>query len=79
MKSPMPQVLERVPLDQDTKAVLVGGTGPLRPVCQLMLAKENGDWERARESADQLHISESETAEFWWQALQWARQVSSGA
>jgi EAL and modified HD-GYP domain-containing signal transduction protein len=75
---PMSQVLEQIPLDQDTKAVLLGGTGRLRPMYQLMLAQEAGDWESARESAAHLRISESEVAELWWQAMKWARQVSGG-
>jgi c-di-GMP-related signal transduction protein len=75
---PMTQVLEQIPLDQDTKAVLLGGTGRLRPMYKLMLAQEAGDWEAARESANHLRVSESEVAELWWQAMKWARQVSSG-
>jgi c-di-GMP-related signal transduction protein len=40
LEIPMTQVLEHVPLDAETKAVLLGGTGRLRPVYQLMLARE---------------------------------------
>jgi c-di-GMP-related signal transduction protein len=79
LEIPMAQVLEKIPLDQDTKAVLTGGTGRLRPVYQLMLAQEAGDWERARGYATQLHLSESETGELCWQAMKWARQVNSGS
>jgi hypothetical protein len=43
-----------------------------------MLAQEAGDRMAARESAAQLRISESEIAVLWWQAMKWARQVSSG-
>jgi len=35
----MEAVLEKIPLDQQTKTVLMGGTGRLRPVYQLMLAQ----------------------------------------
>ena len=74
---PMSQVLEQIPLDQDTKAVLLGGSGQLRPMYELMLAQEAGDWSAARESALRLGVSESEAAELWWQAMKWARQVGS--
>jgi c-di-GMP-related signal transduction protein len=77
LEIPMAEVLEKIPLDQETKAVLMGGTGSLRPVYQLMLAKEAGHWEQAKEFAAQLRISESETGELWWGAMKWARQVSS--
>jgi hypothetical protein len=42
-----------------------------------MLAQEAGHWEQAKEFAAQLRISESETGELWWEAMKWARQVSS--
>jgi c-di-GMP-related signal transduction protein len=77
LEVPMTEVLEKVPLDQQTKTVLMGGTGLLRPVYQLMLAQESGQWDQAKEFAQQLHISESETGELWWEAMKWARQVSS--
>ena len=44
-----------------------------------MLAQEAGKWQAAKESAAQLRITESEAGEMWWQAMQWARQVSSTA
>lgn len=77
LEVPMAEVLEKIPLDQHTKATLLGGDGPLRPVYQLMLAQEAGHWAQAKEYAHQLHISESETGELWWEAMKWARQVSS--
>ena len=77
LEVPMSQVLEHVPLDAETKAVLLGGTGRLRPVYQLMLAREAGDWEQAKSFAAHLRLEESEVGEIWWQAMEWARQVSS--
>jgi len=78
LEVPMANVLEKIALDQETKAVLTGGNGKLRPVYQLMLAQEAGAWAQARESAAELRISESEAGQLWWQALTWARQVNSG-
>ena len=76
LEVPMAQVVEQVPLDQETKSVLLNGEGKLRPVYQLTLAQEAGNWEAAKESAALLRISESEVAALWWEAMQWARQVS---
>ena len=47
LEMPMADVLEKVPLDRETKAVLLGQPSPLRPVFQLMLAHESGEWEAA--------------------------------
>jgi c-di-GMP-related signal transduction protein len=78
LEIPMSQVLDNVPIDQESKAVLLGGASRLRPFYQLMLAQESGEWKTASELAAQIHLAESEVAECYWQAMQWARQVSSG-
>jgi hypothetical protein len=48
-------------------------------VYQLMLAQESGEWEQAAVLARSLRLVESEVAESYWQAMQWAREVSKGA
>ena len=77
LEIPMSEVLEKIPLEQETKTVLLGGDGPVCPIYRLMLAQEAGDWPRARSLAAQLHISESEAGELWWQAPRWAREVGT--
>jgi c-di-GMP-related signal transduction protein len=79
LEMPMAQVLNKVPLDRETKAVLLGQPSLLRPVFQLILAHESGEWEAAAKLADNLHIEAERAAAFYWQAVQWAREVSSGA
>jgi EAL and modified HD-GYP domain-containing signal transduction protein len=78
LEIPMRQVLDKVPIDQESKAVLMGGASPLQPFYQLMLAQESGDWKAANALTLQLHLSEAEVADAYWEAMQWARQVSSG-
>ena len=78
LEIPMSQVLDHVPIDQETKSVLLGGASRLRPFYQLMLAQESGEWKTATELTTQLHLSESDVAEGYWQAMQWAREVSAG-
>jgi c-di-GMP-related signal transduction protein len=78
LELPMSQVLDNVPIDQETKAVLLGEASRLRPFYQLMLAQESGDWATAKELISQLHLNEGDVAECHWQAMQWARQVSGG-
>jgi len=77
MEIPMSQVLESVPLDQESKAVLLGGASRLRPLYQLMLAQESGEWERTAELAAQLGLAESDVAEEYFQAVIWARGVNA--
>jgi hypothetical protein len=49
LEMPMAEVLERIPLEQATKAVLLGQPSVLRPVFQLMRAHESGEWKAAAE------------------------------
>jgi c-di-GMP-related signal transduction protein len=78
MEMPMAEVLDKIPLDHATKAVLLGKPSELRPVYQLMLAHESGEWAAAAELSRNLRVEAEEVAGFYWQAQQWAREVSSG-
>lgn len=76
LQLPMDKVLENVPIDRESKAVLLGGASPLRPLYQLMLAQESGEWQSAKDLAAQLHLSESDVAQTYWQSLQWAQEMN---
>jgi EAL and modified HD-GYP domain-containing signal transduction protein len=76
LEMPMESVMESLPLDRDTKAVLLGQPSPLRPVFRLMLAHESGEWEAAAELSRSLHLDAEDTAGLYWQAQQWAREIS---
>ncbi len=78
LEIPMAQVLDNIPIDQETKAALLGEGSRLGPFYQLMLAQESGDWKTATGLTSQLHLTESDVADCYWQAMQWAREVSSG-
>jgi c-di-GMP-related signal transduction protein len=76
LEIPMPQVLDNIPIDHESKTVLLGKAGRLRPFYQLMLAQESGEWQAVSDLSSQLHIPETDVAEAYWQALQWGREVS---
>jgi len=71
------RVLETIPVDHETKQVLLGNASSLRPLYQLMLARESGDWEATATFARQLGLSDSEVAEAYWNALQWVRKMNA--
>ena len=79
LEMPLEMVLEKLPLDRETKAVLLGQPSLLRPVYQLILAYESGEWAAALQVCEGLRLDGEEVAAFYWQAQQWARQVSTGA
>lgn len=78
LEMPMADVLDRVPLDHETKAVLLGKPSALRPIFQLILAHESGEWEAAEQLSATLHLDSEEVAGYYWRAQQWAREVSAG-
>lgn len=77
LEIPMVSILENVPVDHETKAVLLGGASKLRPIYQLMLARESGDWEATATQSERLGLAESDVAGSYWQAMQWVRQLNS--
>lgn len=78
LEIPMRRVLDHIPIDQECKAVLLGMTGRLQPFYQLMLAQESGEWTAVKKLTTALHLGQSDVATAYWQAMQWARQVSAG-
>jgi EAL and modified HD-GYP domain-containing signal transduction protein len=77
LEVPMETVLDKIPLDGATKAVLLGQPSLLRPVFQLMLAHECGEWEAAGSLTRGLQLDAEEVAAYYWQAQHWAREISS--
>jgi c-di-GMP-related signal transduction protein len=78
LEIPISDVVSKIALDQETRAVLLGGASRLRPLYQLMLAQESGEWEHAGALAQTLGLRESDAAEAYWRAMQWARDVGKG-
>ena len=78
LEMPMADVLDLVPLDHETKAVLMGQPSALRPIYQLMLAHESGEWDAAEQLTANLQLDSAEVASYYWRAQLWAREVSSG-
>ncbi len=74
----MEVLMEQLPVEREIKAVLLGQRGTLRPLYQLMLAQESGEWEQSSDLASQLKLPDEEVATLWWQAMQWAQQATSG-
>jgi c-di-GMP-related signal transduction protein len=74
----MDALLEKLPVDHETKAVLLGQESGLRPLYRLMLAQESGEWEEATALSKQLKLRDEEVASSWFQALHWSQEATSG-
>ena len=42
-----------------------------------MLARESGEWQDTTHLTRTMRLGESEVAELYWQAMQWARQMNA--
>ena len=51
MEVQMEVLLAQVPVEKEIKAALLGQTSKLRPLYQLMLAQESGEWEQSSQLA----------------------------
>ncbi len=78
LEMPMESVLEMIPIDHETKAVLLGKPSGLRPVFRLMLAHESGEWAAAESLSKEMDLNAEDVAAYYWQAQQWARELSAG-
>jgi c-di-GMP-related signal transduction protein len=74
----MDVLLEQLPVERETKLALLGQKSSLRPLYQLMLAQESGEWSQSSELAKELNLTDEEVASTSWQALQWAQEATSG-
>jgi c-di-GMP-related signal transduction protein len=74
----MSTLLAKLPVDQDIKAALLGQAGGLRPLYQLMLAQESGEWEQAGALTKQLKLRDDAVGSAWWEAMTWAQDVTKG-
>jgi c-di-GMP-related signal transduction protein len=79
LEVPMGVVLEGLNPDRETRAVLLGQRSSLEQVCQLMLCQEAADWPKLSVLCAQLKLSESLATESHWQAIEWARAMTTGA
>jgi c-di-GMP-related signal transduction protein len=74
----MDVLLEQLPVERDIKAALLGQNSDLRPLYQLMLAQEAGEWAQASALAQTVKLTDEEVAQTWWKALQWAQEATGG-
>jgi EAL and modified HD-GYP domain-containing signal transduction protein len=71
-------LLQQIPVEHETKAVLMGEKSSLQPLFQLMLAQESGNWAVSTQLSKQLKLPDEDVATHWWEALQWAQEATSG-
>jgi c-di-GMP-related signal transduction protein len=74
----MESLMQQLPVEHEVKAALLGQGSSLRPIYQLMLAQESGEWDQSTQLAKGLKLSDEDVASSWWQAMQWAQEAVAG-
>lgn len=83
LETPLEILMEGLAFDSSAKAVLLamknGGGARLSPVCDLMVAREKGDWERVAMHATRLNLSLQSVDGAYIGAMEWAHQMTKTA
>lgn len=73
---PMSEVVDLLPLTEDTHAALLGEAGAFLPVLQLVTAYENAQWEQVEAMASTLGIRKAFLPEAYADSLAWADELA---
>lgn len=80
LETPMAVLIDGLAFDPHAKATLLaiqhGGGTRLSPVCDLMVAREKGDWERVSTHAAKLGLSLPFVNRAYIEAMEWGHQVT---
>jgi EAL and modified HD-GYP domain-containing signal transduction protein len=72
---PMSEVVDLLPLTEDTRTALLGEAGPFLPVLQMVTAYENAQWEQVEATAPTLGIHQAFLPEAYADSLAWADEL----
>jgi c-di-GMP-related signal transduction protein len=75
LNAPLPEILQQIAVSDDVKAALLDNTGGLRPVYNLAVAAEKGQWLEVSHISTSLNIQEDGVIENYLSAIQWGNQV----
>jgi EAL and modified HD-GYP domain-containing signal transduction protein len=71
-ESPMQDIIDKLPLHEDTTDALVNGTGEMGIVLSCVRAYEEGEWMELKH----LQLDPSTIRDFYLEAIDWANHFS---
>ena len=74
----MADVLAEMPVVDEIKTALLGGSNRLRTVLDSVIAQEMGNWHDLRICAKQMGVDEDVLPQTYLQAVQWQRDIFTG-
>jgi EAL and modified HD-GYP domain-containing signal transduction protein len=75
LNAPLTEILQQIAVSDDVKAALLDNTGRLRPVYDLAVVAEKGQWLEVSRISTSLNIQEDGVIENYLSAIQWGNQV----
>lgn len=75
MSRPIDEILQEISVQDDIVAALTDQPGQLLTVLQLVIALEQGDWEKVSVLAEQLGLDEKPLAALYLDAVKWAQDI----
>jgi c-di-GMP-related signal transduction protein len=69
------QVLKNVAASEDVKTALLEGDGPLKPVLDLLVAAEKGQWKDISRIASVMGVPEETAIETYLDAIKWGNEI----
>jgi EAL and modified HD-GYP domain-containing signal transduction protein len=79
MDMPMPEILNKLPLNEQLKMALLGQDCPFHRVLDVVVSYERGDWERFVKCAAYLGMEQSAMPSIFRNSLEWSNQAMEAA
>jgi EAL and modified HD-GYP domain-containing signal transduction protein len=78
MDQPLPELLAQLPIASDIKSALLGKTGPLLKVYELIQAYERADWDRLPVMGARINLDILRLPGIYHQSLEWTDEIFLG-
>jgi EAL and modified HD-GYP domain-containing signal transduction protein len=75
LQQPMDQILATLPLSDDVRHALAGGTNPLRAVLDAVTAYERGRWDDVSRLASEAGFTDRDISACYGDAIAWTRSI----
>lgn len=72
-------ILDSLPLEDDIKEAMVGRNNKLHEMFMVVIAYEQGDWDKLLRQCDSLGVGQMDVPDIYYNSLVWANKIYSSA
>jgi len=73
---PMKNALEGILLSENIREALINKTGELRPILDIVVAYEKGEWDEVEKLSETLEIGEGRLESYYIEALKYCKEIT---